>query len=95
MSDQTNAQARLRALEIGEEQVRTDITKEEAARRQIETAIGLFFCENDEISIHVLASSAAEILTDVCRTKGIESFRDMFMARVKPPYAKSVSKKLR
>jgi len=71
---------------MGEEQVRTDITKEEAARRQLETAIALFFCEADEISIHVLAKSASQILTDICKKKNIESFRDMFMARIAQAY---------
>jgi hypothetical protein len=77
-------------LEPGPEELpaRTDITKEEAARRQLETAIALFFCENDEISIHVLASSAAQILTDVCKTKNIRSWHDMFMERVRPEYEK-------
>jgi hypothetical protein len=71
---------------MGEEQVRSDITKEEAARRQLETAIALFFCENDEISVHVLASSAAQILTDVCKAKNIVSFRDTFVDHIKPQY---------
>jgi len=46
-------------FDMGEEQTRTDITKQEAARRQLETAIALFFCEDDEISVHVLANAAA------------------------------------
>ena len=79
---------------MGEEQVRTDITKEEAARRQLETAIALFFCEEDEISTHVLAKSAAQILTDICEKKNIESFRDMFMARIAQPYKRYARKKL-
>jgi hypothetical protein len=54
--------------------VRTDITKEEAARRQLETSIALIFCENDDISIHVLASSAAQTLTD-----NLTSWRDLFI----------------
>jgi hypothetical protein len=59
---------------MGEKQVRADITKEESAHRQIETAINLFFCEGDEISIHVLANSAAQILTDVCKAKNVKFF---------------------
>jgi len=66
--------------------VHTDITKEKAVRHQLETAIALFFCENDEISIHVLASSAAQILTDVCKTKNIQSWRKIFMRIVRPEY---------
>jgi|SRR6516162_5327594 hypothetical protein len=66
--------------------VRTDITKEEAARRQLETSIALFFCENDDISIHVLASSVAQILTDICRMKQLTSWRDLFMGQVRQEY---------
>src|SRR5664279_4052301 len=80
---------------MGEDQVRTDITKEESARRQIETAIYLFFSEGDEISIHVLASSAAQILADVCKNKNVKSFRDMLIERVNPGYEKYVSDKLK
>src|SRR6266851_4817308 len=78
-----------------EERVRTDITKEEAARRQLETAIALFFCEDDEISIHVLANSAAQILTDICEKKNIESFRDLFLARIAEPYKGYARRKLK
>jgi hypothetical protein len=73
---------------------RTDITKEEAARRQVETAIALFFCEDDDIAIHVLASTASAILTGVCRSKGVIPFRDMFIEVVKPGYKKFASQKL-
>jgi hypothetical protein len=79
---------------MGEEQVRTDVTKEEAARRQLETAIALFFCEEDEISICVLANSAAQILTDICKKKRIESFRDIFLARVAQPFKEYARKML-
>jgi hypothetical protein len=80
---------------MGEELVRTDITKEECARRELQTAIYLFFCEGDEISIHVLASSAAQILTDFCKRKNVKSFRDMLMESVKPEWEKPTSGKLK
>jgi hypothetical protein len=75
--------------------VRTDITKEEAVRRQLETAIALFFCENDEIAIHVLARSAAEILTDLCKAKSIQSWHDMFLEMVHPGYEKCAILKIK
>jgi hypothetical protein len=78
-----------------EELPRTDITKEESARRELETAIYLFFFEGDEISIHVLASSAAQILTDVCKSKNVKSFRDILMEFVNPGYEKEASNKLK
>jgi hypothetical protein len=69
-----------------DQQSRMVISKEEAARRQIETAIGLYFCNDDEVSVHVLGNAASAILTAICRTKGIQSFIDLFISRVKPTY---------
>jgi len=53
-----------------------DITKQEVVSRQLETAIVLFFCDDDAISIHVLASAASQILYDVRKNKGKVSIRD-------------------
>jgi hypothetical protein len=58
--------------------VRTDITKQEVVSRQLETAIVLFFCDDDAISVHVLASAASQILYDVCKHKGKVSIRDVW-----------------
>ena len=58
--------------------MRTDITKQEVVSRQLETAIVLFFCDDDAISIHVLASAASQILYDVCKHKGKVSIRDVW-----------------
>jgi hypothetical protein len=52
------------------------ITKQEAASRQLQTAIVLFFCDDDTISVHVLASAASQILYDVCGHLDHTSFRD-------------------
>ena len=58
--------------------MRADITKQEVVSRQLETAIALFFCDDDAISIHVLASAASQILYDVCKHKGKVSIRDVW-----------------
>ena len=42
------------------------ITKLEAAERQLAQAIRLFFGQGDEIAIHTLASTAYQILSDMC-----------------------------
>lgn len=73
------------------EELRTDITKEEAVRRQLETAIALFFSNDDAISIHVLAQSAGRILTDICKHKKVTSFRDLLMDYIKPEYQQQFS----
>jgi hypothetical protein len=41
------------------------VTKQDAAKRQLETAIGLWFSEGDEVSTHTLATSALKVLHDV------------------------------
>ncbi len=64
--------------------VRKDITKEEAARRQIETAIRLLFANDDAICIHVIASSAQIIVTDVCRNHGKNTVTDMLAEYIRP-----------
>lgn len=94
MNDQIPDYAIPKTIVMGEGQVRTDISKQEAACRQIETAIGLYFCDDDEASIHVLAHVASAILTSLCRAKGIQPFRDMFISRVKPEYQKRAANKM-
>lgn len=41
------------------------LTKLEAARRQLETAIRLYFAEGDEVSIHTLAAAAYSLIRDI------------------------------
>lgn len=64
------------------EPVRKDITKNEAACRQLETAIRLFFEGADAISVHVLASSAQVIVRHVCRHMGKKSTGDDLESRI-------------
>lgn len=46
------------------------ISKLEAAKRQLDQAIRLFFEERDALSIHTLASAAQGILRDIARATG-------------------------
>jgi len=41
------------------------ISKLDAARRQLDTAIRLYFEESDEVSVHTLAGAAHVLLTDL------------------------------
>jgi len=75
------------------EGARTDITKQEAASRQLETAVVLFFCDDDAISIHVLASSASQILYDVCKHRGATSIRDIWQDYIAEEYRSKWIKK--
>jgi hypothetical protein len=47
-----------------------DIPKLDAARRLLETAVGLYFHEADPISIHTLAAAAHGVLSDISRRTG-------------------------
>jgi hypothetical protein len=62
------------------------VTKLEAAERQIKEAIWLFFEKRDYISIHTLAGAANQILYDISEKSGIESLRSSLM--VKEEYRK-------
>ena len=42
------------------------VTKLDAARRQLETAIGLYFNDQDPVSIHALAVASHEVLSTLC-----------------------------
>ncbi|MDP8260201.1 MAG: hypothetical protein P9L96_04270 [Candidatus Gygaella obscura] len=59
-----------------------EISKLDASKRQLETAISLFFKEADPVSIHTLTAAAHQILMDLAKLKGIKSFiKDPIMIR--------------
>jgi len=68
-----------------------DITKLEAAKSQIKTAIELYFEDRDPISVHTLAMAAAEIIDRLCEAKGHKSMRSHFMSLILPQHRKKVS----
>ena len=61
------------------------ISKLDAARRQIETAVRLYFCEVDPVSIHTLISAAYEILRGInCSRGGAPMLKEQIPAWVRP-----------
>lgn len=50
------------------------ITKEEAAKRQLSEAIRLFFERRDPVAVHTLTCAALQVLADLGRNKGADSF---------------------
>ncbi|WP_233862952.1 hypothetical protein [Paraburkholderia adhaesiva] len=50
------------------------VTKLDAARRQLITAIRLFFDGGDGVSVYSLASNAWEVIDVLCTSAGVESF---------------------
>ena len=59
------------------------ITKIDAAKSQLETAIILYFSNSDPISVHTLSAASHEIIQTLCKPKGIKSAIKDFDA-VKP-----------
>ncbi len=51
-----------------------NIAKLDAAKRQLDTAINLFFKEADSVSMHTLTAAAHQILMDLAKLKGAMSF---------------------
>lgn len=70
-------------------------TKLDSARRQLETAIRLYFSESDPVSVHTLAGAANESLRDLTRHAGAEPMlKDQTLASIKPQFKQDVAKKL-
>jgi hypothetical protein len=66
-----------------------NVSKLEAATRQIETAIALYFQDGDPVSIHTLACAAYEILETLNqRSGGQPTIRQQFGNDIKPEYVK-------
>ena len=70
------------------------ITKLDAARRQLRTALGLWFADGDPVSIHTLLAAAHEIIHRLYRNKGLvnlvfdtdlikDEYRGEFARRIK------------
>ncbi len=49
------------------------ISKLDAAKRQLETSLRIFFNNSDFVSIHTLTHASYEILTQLCASRGIEN----------------------
>jgi len=72
-----------------------DITKLQAAERQIETAAKLYFNDGDSISVHTLSEAGHNILIDLAISKDMTVPRHVSLDQIKPEYKKEFSKMLR
>src|SRR5262245_50173264 len=68
-----------------------NISKIDAAKSQLATAIELYFEDRDPISVHTLAMAASEIIDRLCEGKGLQSMRAHFMAQIMPARRKEVA----
>src|SRR4051794_23462678 len=57
------------------------IGKLDAARRQLDAAIDLYFADGDPIAIHTLAAAASQVTLDLITVRGME---DQVLALVAP-----------
>ncbi len=64
------------------------VTRQDAAKRQITTAIELVFGRGDAVSANVLTWSASEMLRGVASAKGIQTFHTNIEMRVREEYIK-------
>ena len=72
------------------------LSKIDAARRQLEPAIVLYFRDGDAASIHTLAAAAHEILAAVNRKRGSEPMiSDMVLEGIKPEYRHAFDDRLK
>jgi hypothetical protein len=72
------------------------VSKLDASKRQIETAIRLYFYSGDPISIHTLTAAGYRILHDINEARGGEKtfFKDVLIDTAKPEYRKMIIAKL-
>ncbi|MDZ4064204.1 MAG: hypothetical protein U1E22_05985 [Coriobacteriia bacterium] len=69
-----------------------ELTKLDVATSQLETAIRLYFDDDDPVSIHTLASAASDLIRDIGRPLGHEGLtaRDWALEIIKPEYRDEV-----
>jgi hypothetical protein len=72
------------------------ISKLDAAKRQLETAIRLYFSNDDPVSIHMLAAAAYNVLHDVTKQRGADPMiiKGHMLEMVKPEYKKMIIEKV-
>lgn len=72
------------------------ISKLDVAKRQIETAIRLYFFAGDPVSLHTLTAAAYNVVRDVNTKRGGDPmlFKDQIFDYIKPEYEKMLRKKI-
>jgi hypothetical protein len=65
-----------------------NITKLDAAKSQLATAIWLYFEDCDPVSVHTLVMAASEIIDRLCESKGTPTWRCSFSTMIIPEWRK-------
>jgi hypothetical protein len=73
-----------------------EVSKLDAARRQIEVAITLYFNDDDPVAIHTLTGAAYNLLRDVNKSKNGQPlfFKDFLINELVKPEFKSEAKRI-
>ena len=66
------------------EMAKINVSKVEAARRQIDVAIHMLFSEEDPLAIHTLAGAAFQILRDLADKKSDSYMKKITQGMIKP-----------
>ena len=72
------------------------ISKLDAAKRQLETVISMYFNSGDPVSIHTLAAAGYNVIRDINSNRGGTSMivKDYISEHVKPEYKKLLTEKM-
>lgn len=65
------------------------LTKRDVARRELLTAVDLFFNGGDPVVVHLLVAACEDICVPIVRNKGQKAFRDEIEDMVRPEYLES------
>lgn len=71
-----------------------NISKLDAAKRQLETAVELFFNHKDPVSIHTLTRAVHEILEKLCRAQGLQSVTEWGIIQIKKEKQEEIRNKM-
>ena len=75
--------------------IKLTVGKLDAARRQLDTAIRLYFAYGDPVSIHALAGAAYQLLDDlIAKRGGPDGIKDLLLTMAKPESVDVVRQKL-
>jgi hypothetical protein len=69
-----------------------DVSELDAARRQLRTAIELFFEDRDPVSVHTLIHAAKGIIDGRCKAKGVKAGREALLDTTSPEKRERVMK---
>jgi hypothetical protein len=73
-----------------------EISKIDAAKRQLKTAIKLYFSDSDSVSMHTLTTAAYNVLRDITKQRGVDPMliKGHMLELVKPEYKKMIMEKI-